>query len=83
MNPDFGYEDNMDARYYRGWRWLGWLSLSGFKWFRRWCGGRWELWWVEPCRAGIWHPVTCPSDKNHAPCPPSWGPPMRVEEYLS
>ena len=35
-----------------------WLQLpfSGFRWFRKWWGGRWELWYVDhPVCSDIWH----------------------------
>ncbi len=32
------------------------LLFGGYQWFRRWIGGRWELWWVDqPVCAQVWH----------------------------
>lgn len=31
--------------------------LSDFRWYRRLAGGRWERWWVDPCRAFAWLPA--------------------------
>jgi hypothetical protein len=25
-----------------------------FQWYRRWFGGRWELWWIDICCSFIW-----------------------------
>lgn len=25
-----------------------------FRWYRRWYGGRWELWWIDICCSFIW-----------------------------
>jgi hypothetical protein len=32
-------------------------TLDHFEWYRRWCGGHWELWWVDVIHATIWHQV--------------------------
>lgn len=34
-------------------RWLD-AFLSGFRWYRRWRGGHFECWWVEPCHGFVW-----------------------------
>ncbi len=32
------------------------ILFARFQWFRRWIGGRWELWWVDhPVCAEVWH----------------------------
>jgi hypothetical protein len=32
--------------------------LSGFKWYRKLAGGKWERWWVDcPVNSDIWHEV--------------------------
>lgn len=31
------------------------LGFSAWLWFRRWVGGRWELWYVDMCHSEIWH----------------------------
>ena len=44
-------------------KWLRRLEwcLNRYRWYRRWHGGRWELWWVDvPVCADIWHPITRP-----------------------
>lgn len=34
------------------------LSLWKFRFYRRWWGGHWELWWVDfPVCSEIWHDV--------------------------
>jgi hypothetical protein len=30
------------------------VSLSRFKWYRRWYGGRWEYWFIEMCLSSMW-----------------------------
>lgn len=31
--------------------------LHGFRWFRRWHGGKWELWCMEPSGGSSWYVV--------------------------
>lgn len=41
-------------------RWLVGLlgpALEGFRWYRRWLGGHWELWYVDVVHAEVWHRV--------------------------
>lgn len=30
------------------------FPLSKFQWYRKWYGGRWELWYIDECMADIW-----------------------------
>lgn len=34
------------------------VFFSGFRWWRRYCGGKWERWWVDVVYCDSWHPVT-------------------------
>lgn len=38
----------------------GWLNVlfADFRWYRKWRGGKWELWWVDVVYCDSWHPVT-------------------------
>jgi hypothetical protein len=31
--------------------------FSGFRWFRKLAGGKWECWWVEGVDSHVWHDV--------------------------
>lgn len=31
-----------------------WYLFRGRRWVRKWIGGRWELWYVEPVKGDIW-----------------------------
>lgn len=31
--------------------------FSNYCWCRKFLGGKWEQWWVEPCRSMVWHKV--------------------------
>ena len=33
---------------------LNWI-LDRFEWYRRFCGGHWELWYVPAIHSWIWH----------------------------
>lgn len=34
---------------------LNWVFVK-FRWYRKWYGGLWELWWVDvPVCSEIWH----------------------------
>ena len=38
-------------------RWLLRLLLGNVcnrRWYRRWQGGHWERWWIEPCWSDLW-----------------------------
>lgn len=38
--------------------WLLDYLFDRFRWYRRWCGGHWELWWVDfPVCSEQWHQV--------------------------
>ena len=37
--------------------------FSKYRWYRRWYGGRWELWWVQSFWSDFWHDVSV--DKCH------------------
>jgi hypothetical protein len=43
----------------RGWRFaLHVIKLTNYQWFRRFVGGKWELWWVDsPVCSYVWHDV--------------------------
>jgi len=32
--------------------------LSGFRWYRRWYGGRWERHFIDICLARVWLPMS-------------------------
>lgn len=68
-------------------RWMHvWLGAGDWPWFRRWVGGRWEQWWVDPCKSLMWmhepeytsfdktRPAACfgtPTIEVHAKLPPA------------
>ena len=60
MTPEF--IDNAVPPVQMAWwvRWLWYLGAADWRWFRQRVGGRWERWWVEPCRASVWHLVWRP-----------------------
>lgn len=54
-----------------GWRFWVYAFFGNWRWCRRWMGGIWELWWVDPCRDVLWYRVDSPSDRTqhpHIPC---------------
>ena len=55
-------------------------TLEQFKWYRRWRGGRWECWYVDPCKSMIWHEIKKGEQgyPNRPPC--CFGTPI-IEEY--
>lgn len=55
-------------------------GLSKFKWYRRWYGGRWELWNIGICHANIWLRINASEpDDRYQPC--SVGPRISREDY--
>lgn len=56
--------------------------LSRYQWFRRWVGGRWELWAIPMCESIMWLriPMHEPDDR-YQPC--SSGPRIAREDYPS
>jgi len=44
-------------KYIRMPEWLKNLEyhFSNYKWYRKWYGGCWELWWVDVVHSKIWH----------------------------
>jgi len=35
--------------------------FANCRWYRKWYGGRWELWWVDvPVCSEVWHDITHP-----------------------
>lgn len=40
-----------------------------YQWYRKWHGGRWELWWVDICKSEQWYNL--PPNK----CYPNYRPP--------
>lgn len=30
------------------------IFLSGFQWYRKWYGGRWEYYYIEICHGSLW-----------------------------
>lgn len=30
------------------------ILFSEFQWYRKWTGGIWENWWVDPCKSFMW-----------------------------
>lgn len=61
--------------------WLAiWTTLPDFRWFRRWHGGRWELWDIDLCMATIWLRINpALPDDHRQPC--SWGPRLAREDW--
>lgn len=58
--------------------WRRWLAIFGsqFAWVRRFLGGHWERWWVEPCSAFLWLDVDyCSITKGDRP-PACFGTPL-------
>jgi hypothetical protein len=58
---------------------LSWMdaTLDRFEWYRRWCGGHWELWWVDCVNATIWHQVgECSLKTQIRPTPLCRGTPL-------
>lgn len=54
--------------------------LSHFRWFRRLMGGRWELWYIDVCKANIWLQIDRREPDNRwQPC--SVGPRLAREDY--
>lgn len=39
--------------------------LSGFRWFRRWCGGHWERWYLDNFHADVWFRKPCGGERPH------------------
>jgi hypothetical protein len=40
--------------------WIVVSALEHCRWYRRWRGGHWELWWVDdPIGAQVWHHLPC------------------------
>jgi hypothetical protein len=54
--------------------------LSGFRWYRRWYGGRWEFHCIDVCQSSMWLPMVRPRvwPEYRQPC--SVGAPI-VEDY--
>lgn len=41
-----------------GWKYrLDQLGFSRYEWFRKWCGGHWELWYIDVIHSQQWVPV--------------------------
>lgn len=38
--------------------WLIEYLFSRFRWYRRSCGGHWELWYIDVVHSYIWHNLT-------------------------
>jgi len=78
----YGFEDNFDIRYTSGWRALMLTSgLASWSFVRTLLGGRWELWWVDPCMSYIWHPVSIPSSRFIRPLPCWSSGPLDAENH--
>lgn len=57
--------------------------LSGFRWYRKLCGGKWERWWIDvPVVSDIWFQVTEWSTSCRRPDYLCRGTPIR-EEFSS
>lgn len=56
------------------------ILFDRFKWYRWWYGGRWECWYVDPCKSMIWHDIKKDEQgyQNRPPC--CFGTPIS-EEY--
>jgi hypothetical protein len=54
--------------------------LSGYRWYRKFHGGRWELWWIPICASAIWLEIhhDLPDDYRQ-PC--SEGPRIAREDW--
>lgn len=46
--------------------------LSGYQWYRRWHGGRWERHFIDICHAYIWLPM------DPLRCWPQWRQPCSI-----
>ena len=55
-------------------------TLPNFKWYRRWRGGRWECWYVDPCKSMIWHYIDKGELGYQVRPPCCFGTPI-IEEY--
>ena len=55
--------------------------LTRYQWFRRWVGGRWELWCIPVCNALVWLQIADDQpDDRYQPC--SSGPRIAREDWL-
>ena len=55
-------------------------ALDRFRWYRRLCGGHWELWWVETVGGDVWHQLDRCSRDGARPTPLCRGTPI-CEDY--
>lgn len=69
-----------------GMNWIqprGWFLdalFSNYRWYRRWCGGHWECWYIDVCRACIWMQMTACTVRNNLERPPcAFGSPICEE----
>ena len=52
---------------HRPW-WMDYL-FSRYQWYRRRCGGHWELWYIEVTASMIWHNLhRCYLETDRPPC---------------
>lgn len=61
-------------------------NLHEYKWYRRWYGGRWELWYVDFVGNEVWHnSLQLPNMRmwNGKPSPLCRGMCLEVEDYTS
>ncbi len=72
--PDYNYRDLF------GWRNWFHINYSQWRWVRRLIGGKWELWYVDPCRSAMWIPVKEWSTSTFRP-PVTSGKAMNQEEW--
>lgn len=56
-------------------------GFTRYQWFRKWRGGRWELWWVDsPINAAVWHHRSVEEDMDQRPTAICRGTPI-IEDY--
>lgn len=36
---------------------LDMLGFARYEWFRKWCGGHWEKWYIDVVHSQLWIPV--------------------------
>jgi hypothetical protein len=63
---------------------MGWLDywFSGFRWYRKWCGGHWEKWYMALVDGEKWFSVErCFDSGAERPTPLCLGQPIVCEDH--
>ncbi len=56
--------------------------FSRFRWYRKWCGGHWEQWYVAVVDCTVWFQVDrCFNDGAVRPAPLCCGSPLECEDH--